>query len=130
MKLTVNPLVVAAALGLLGPAALMDDDQDDGVGISGLWKRSAAAHSPTPGRLGDEIQVLAIDGSVLLEDGSNAPQGTWNVEPDGPARQELCVDGTRVTRRFEADGDRLDVHTTVECPRGMVEYHETFVREA
>ncbi len=131
MKLKVNPLVVAAALGLLGPAALADDDVDaDDSSISGLWKRSDRADAPAPGRLGDSLQVLSLDGSVVLDDGSNAPQGTWALDTDGPALQELVVDGRRVVRRFEARGDRMDVHTTVQCDRGEVQYTETWVRQA
>lgn len=130
MKLKVNPLVVAAALGLVGPAALADDDDDSDRSLSGLWRRTDRADAPAPGYLGDSIQVLSLDGTVVLDDGSDSPQGTWALDTDGPARQELVVDGRRVVRRFEAHGDRLDVQVTVQCDHGKVEYRETYVREA
>ncbi len=45
MQLRVNPMIVAAAFGLLGPAALADDDREEEVGVAGLWSR-VRAESP------------------------------------------------------------------------------------
>lgn len=129
MKLKVNPLVVAAALGLLGPAALADEDDEDRreARLAGLWKRSGPS-LPSPGRLGDALQVITVEGRVLLDDGSGSAHA-WDAAEDGPLLQELRVDGARVTRRFEAEGDQLEVHTTVDSPDGLVEYTQVFVRE-
>lgn len=129
MKLKVNPLVVAAALGLLGPAALVEDEESDQQGIAGVWKRSGEASSLPSSALGDEIHVVPFEDSVVLDDGVGGPQGTWQLD-EGPARQQLCVDGRRVTRTFAASGDRLDVHVTVESSDGLTEYRETFIRTA
>ena len=41
LKLRVNPLVLAAALGLLGPAAL--EEEEVNAGPVGLWVRAPGA---------------------------------------------------------------------------------------
>lgn len=131
MKLKVNPLVVAAALGLLGPAALADEDEVevDRPTLAGVWKRSGGEVDEASARLGEEIQVIELEDRVVLHDGVGGPQGTWTVAAQGPARQELTVEGRRITRTFEASGDRLDVQVTVEDHGQRTVFHQTYQRE-
>lgn len=129
MKLKVNPLVVAAALGLIGPAALAEEEDDAHRGsMAGMWRRSGEAPPPVDAGLGEEIQVVELEDRVMLDDGVGGPQGTWTVMPDG-GQQELLVEGRRVTRTFAAHGDRLDVLVTVEHGDQRHEYHQVFQRE-
>ena len=130
MRIKVNPLVVAAALGLLGPAALAEEDESEERGLAGVWQRKSDPRDQTRIGLGDRIEVIPFDGTVLLDDGQPgaAAPGEWTV--DGPqALQELVVDGARITRRFQADGDQLAVHTTVDAPDGAHTWSDTFVRQ-
>ena len=50
MKVTAHPIVVAAALGLLGPAALAEDENDVSTGVAGIWTRLAPGDGTTPMR--------------------------------------------------------------------------------
>lgn len=130
MRIKVNPLVVAAALGLLGPAALADEDEREDRGLAGVWQRKGQAQPACKVGLGDRIEVIPFEGTVLLDDGRPdlAARGEWTL--DGPqAQQQLCVDGAQVTRRFLADGDHLAVHTTVATDGGERSWSETFVRQ-
>jgi hypothetical protein len=116
MKLKVPPVVFAAALGLLGPAALEDSDEGTERGVSGLWKRAGGSPAgPTTGALGDRIEVVRIEDRVLLDDGSGLDEagGTWTVGPDSLV-QSLEVTGAHVTREFALDGDSLTVEVRVE----------------
>lgn len=117
MKLEVHPLVVAAALGLLGPAALADDESDQPTGFAGIWSRvSKASEAPTAGggalQLGEELEVIPLDGRLILDDGSRE-DASWTIGPTGTATQVMVVDGTRVTRELTQAGQVLEVRTTV-----------------
>ncbi|MCB9780764.1 MAG: hypothetical protein H6742_19505 [Alphaproteobacteria bacterium] len=131
MKIKVSPLVVAAAMGLLGPAALADDDDREQDGIAGVWKKHGdAAPSSTIAPLGTTIEVIPFEDRVLLDDGVGGAQGEWTHADQGPAMQTLCVDGSKVTRTFRVDGDMLAVHTTVGSADDQRSWTETFVRTA
>src|SRR4029453_16734236 len=91
MKLKVPPVVFAAALGLLGPAALDDSEEGADRGVDGLWKRSAGSPDEArAGALGDRIEVVRIEDKVLLDDGSgrlDENAGSWTL---GPASLRSC----------------------------------------
>lgn len=121
MKIEAHPLVVAAALGFLGPAALAEDEDDTPTGFAGLWNRvdnqSVAAAQPSGDlRLGPELEVIPLDDRLILDDGTTE-DASWTLQGSGVATQELLVDGARVTRELthEATDDRetLEVRTTV-----------------
>lgn len=116
MKLRVNPMVFAAALGLLGPAALEDEDGDRGP--IGLWQRDPdAPDAEGASSLGERIEVLALEDRFFIDDGQGAgltDQGSWSRLSDGSLRQELVLDSARVLREFKAEADSLAVHTQVE----------------
>ena len=117
MKLKVPPVVLAAALGLLGPAALDDSEEGADRGVNGLWKRSVGSpDGPREGALGDRIEVVRIEDKVLLDDGSgrlDENAGSWTVGPDSLV-QSLDVAGAQVVREFALDGDHLTVEVRVE----------------
>lgn len=130
MRIKVNPLVVAAALGLLGPAALAEEDEQEDRGLAGVWQRKGHAQPACKVGLGDRIEVIPFEGTVLLDDGRPdlVSRGEWTLE--GPqALQQLRVEGAQVTRRFQADGDLLAVHTTVSTDGDERSWSETFVRQ-
>lgn len=121
IKIQANPLVLAAALGLLGPAALADDD-DEQAAIGGMWSRSpdtsAAASlaavlpsSPLPARLGKQLQVLPVEDAFVIDDGTRAPNGSWDTA-DGIVQTIVCDSGS-IKREFSTEGDALTVHTVV-----------------
>ena len=117
MKLKVPPVVLAAALGLLGPAALDDSDEGADRGVSGLWKRAnGSPDGAKAGALGERIEVVRIEDKVLLDDGSgrlDENSGRWTVGPDSLV-QSLDVAGVQVVREFALDGDHLTVEVRVE----------------
>lgn len=122
MKVDVHPLVVAAALGFLGPAALAEEDDDTGVG--GVWSRvsqdRAGPQVDAAGvALGRQLEVIPIEDRLILDDGEGLDvAATWSLDDSGVARQELTVDGARVVRQLEHTGDALQVRTTIEATSG------------
>jgi hypothetical protein len=128
MKLKVPPVVLAAALGLLGPAALDDTDERSERGVDGLWKRATGApDSARAGALGDRIEVVRIEDKVLLDDGSGRlddQAGSWTVGPDILV-QSLDVAGAQVVREFALDGDQLTVEVRVERDGHLAERWST-----
>ncbi len=119
MKLEAHPLIVAAALGFLGPAALADDD-DGQSGLAGIWSRvsqarSGAASTSLAVGLGAELEVIPMEDRLILDDGGDAGAGqTWSLADDGGARLELDVGGARVVRELKQDGDALQVRTVID----------------
>jgi hypothetical protein len=118
MKLQVSPLVLAAALGLLGPAALEDGDESR---VSGLWKRAGRGTEPPepnpPGGLGDRIEVLTLEDRVLLDDGSgtlSAAPGTWETRSPDLLVQRVELEGATVVREFASTTDGLVVEVRIE----------------
>lgn len=111
MQLAASPLVVAAALGLLGPAALTDDDPDVG-GVVGVWTRVAPA-APAAADLGRTIELIPVEDQLLLDDGSGSA-AAWSRLDARQAVQELVLDGARVRRTLRLDGDALalEAHVT------------------
>lgn len=131
MKLRANPLVVAAALGLLGPAALADEDVDRTP--VGLWRRVQPAPQQFPGQLGDQIEVVAVEQRILLDDGSGTltePPGSWVFPSETRFVQSLQLNDAVVERAFFADGDALQVKTRIEADGRTQEFLETFHRLA
>lgn len=127
MRLKVNPLVVAAALGLLGPAALSDEDEEAPKGLAGVWhRRGGGERSPLP--MGDRIEVIPFEGTVLLDDGAHGPNGLWTLATPSQASQELRLGETTVRRTFEVDGDSLAVRTTVTDALGTMVWSDTYER--
>jgi len=123
IKIQTNPLILAAALGLLGPAALADDDDDDTT-VGGVWSRAtdstataldaqaaAGEHSTLPARLGSQLQLLPLEDAFIIDDGSKAPNGSWDTN-DGIV-QSISCDAGHITREFSTEGDSLTVHTIV-----------------
>lgn len=128
MRICANPLVVAAALGLLGPAALAEDDPEEKRGVEGLWARVATT-APASHRLGDRIEVVPVEDRLLFIDRSaGAPAGEWIRLEHGLVRQELLVGGSRVVRELRADGDELAVVTLVEGDDDGARYLDRYAR--
>lgn len=123
MKLSAHPMVVAAALGLLGPAALADDAPADA--IAGTWTRVRGGHAPAD--LGAAIEVIPFEDRLLvgsLDGGGHG--GTWTRLDDGRGQSELRLGSTRVLREMARDGERLQVRTTVldgEAPRCFLDVY-------
>ena len=128
MKLKVPPVVLAAALGLLGPAALDESEEGADRGVDGLWKRSPGApDGEREGALGDRIEVVRIEDKVLLGDGSgrlDENAGSWTVRPDSLV-QSLDVGGAQVVREFALDGDHLTVDVRVERDGSVADHWST-----
>lgn len=117
MRIDAHPLVVAAALGLLGPAALADDEAP--TGIVGEWSREGVAQSPVA--MGSRIELFPVENTFVLDDGVGGLNGSWTQGGDQAAEQRLSVGELVVTRHFEADGDALAVRTEVVGPEGQAE---------
>jgi len=126
IKISANPLVIAAALGLLGPAALADDDEEKGLG--GIWERADGNTAAQPARLGQQIQLLPMEGSYLLDEGTAQanPKGTWQT--DSGVVQTFPLEDTSVSREFESAGDDLHVRTVIVRDEPTIEYTDVFPR--
>ncbi|MDG1480149.1 MAG: hypothetical protein P8R54_11195 [Myxococcota bacterium] len=133
IKINASPLVIAAALGLLGPAALLEDDETEGLG--GLWERTSASReaglpdvSLLPGLLGDRIQLLPLDDSYVLDEGNGRDSGmsSWSVEP--VVLQELNVANAEITREFHTEDDTLKIRTVVSQEGEVLEYSDCYTR--
>jgi hypothetical protein len=132
ITINASPLVIAAALGLLGPAALSEDEETEELG--GLWERSVqtstvdADVSVLPGQLGARIQLLPLDDRYVLDEGNGRDSGlsSWSIEP--VVQQELNIEKAEVTREFHADGDALEVRTVVSQAGETVRYVDTYIR--
>jgi hypothetical protein len=134
LKISASPLVIAAALGLLGPAALSEDDDSEELG--GMWVRApeSRARSTTdvsllPGQLGDRIQLLPLEDRYVLDEGNGRSTGvsTWSVEP--VVLQELNIAEAEITREVHPEGDALKVRTVVSQEGAVLEYVDIFTRE-
>lgn len=110
MRIDAHPLVVAAALGFLGPAALADDDP--AVGLGGEWMREGTP-AVGEGSLGESIEVIPVEEHFVLGGAEGADQGTWTRMSDERALQVLSVGDLEVRRSYAADGDTLVVRTHV-----------------
>lgn len=128
LKLRVNPLVLAASLGLLGPAALADDDERDRP--AGMWRRADAGPDRGPG-LGDQIEVICVEDRVLLDEGLGAgvsDAGQWTRLGDAGLAQELSVTDGHVRREFHAEGDALEVRTSLTRDGVVEAWTERYTR--
>jgi hypothetical protein len=134
MKIEVHPLVVAAALGFLGPAALTEEE--DGVGMGGVWSRiSQDRHGPQAAAdgvvLGSQLEVTPIEDRLILDDGESLDvAATWSLDDQGRAHQELVVDGYRVVRQLKQDGDALQVRTTIDADGQRTVLLDCYTRHA
>ena len=110
MRIDAHPLVVAAALGLLGPAALADDEPISGLG--GEWTR--AGDAPVGGvSLGTTFEVIPLEEHFVIGGLDGQDQGSWTRMSDQHAVQVVQMDGVEVRRSFAAKGDVLLVRTHV-----------------
>lgn len=127
MKLAANPLVVAAALGFLGPAALADDEIDDGS-VVGVWTRAETA-TASPVDLGRTIELFPLEDQLVVDDGNGAA-AAWTRLDDTAAQQELVVDGAQVRRTLRLSGDALalEAHVTRDGVTDVL--HATYTRDA
>ena len=132
ITINASPLVIAAALGLLGPAALSEDDETEELG--GLWERAAESSaaatdvSALPGQLGVRIQLLPLDEGYVLDEGNgrDAGQSSWSME--SVVQQDLNIENAEVTREFHTDGDALEVRTVVSQAGETVRYVDLYTR--
>ncbi len=127
MKVRVNPLVLAAALGLLGPAAL----DEETPGPVGLWRREGGAPDASADQLGERIEVLAIEDRFYFDEGQGtglADAGTWTRLADGALVQELALGSALVRREFRAEEDILAVRTLVQSDGERHELEARFTR--
>ena len=107
MKLSVNPLIVAAAFGFLGPVAL---ESDDGApGIAGHWVRTTTDADCPQLDPGVEVDVLPVDDQVVVFDN----RGESLVAMDHLS-QEWELHGRQIQRSWSLEGESLVVTTTVE----------------
>jgi hypothetical protein len=132
ITINASPLVIAAALGLLGPAALTEDEETEELG--GMWERAVESSaidtdvSVLPGQLGARIQLLPLDDRYVLDEGNGRDAGlsSWSIEP--VVQQELNIEKAEVTREFHADGDALEVRTVVSQAGETVRYVDLYTR--
>lgn len=112
MRIDAHPLIVAAALGLIGPAALADDEPP--TGLVGEWARDSGGEAPGhPEALGTHIEVIPVEEHFVLGGSGPVDQGSWTRLSDGVALQILVQGDTEVRRSYSADGDTLVVRTEV-----------------
>jgi hypothetical protein len=111
MRIDAHPLIVAAALGLLGPAALADDGPVTGLG--GEWTRTGEAPADAVS-LGRAFEVIPLEEHFVLGGFDGEDQGSWTRLSDQRAVQVVHLDGVEVRRSFAADGDVLVVRTHVQ----------------
>ncbi len=128
MRIDAHPLVVAAALGLLGPAALADDETGPGRDgpLSGVWSRAASAE--VADTAGARLELIPVEDRLLVDAGDDGA-ATWTLLDDG--RAQLRVDGPehRLERTLAVEADRLVVSTRL-CQNGTcVEFDEQYRRE-
>jgi hypothetical protein len=132
MRIVAHPLVVAAALGLIGPAALAEDEPP--TGLVGEWERESGVEIPPhPEALGNRIEVIPVEEDFVLGGPEPVEQGSWTRLSDGYALQIVVQGDTEVRRSFSADGDTLVVRTEVRP--GSVDssthsFVESFSRQA
>lgn len=127
VKLRVNPLVLAAALGLVGPAAL----DEDVPGPLGVWRRDGPDPDLKDAGLGDRIEVVAVEDRVFIDEGLGAglaDHGTWTRLDDGVLVQELQAHGAHLRREFRADADNLAVRTWVEVEGERRDFQAHYTR--
>ena len=129
IKIKTSPMVLAAALGLLGPAALADDDDDAGdTPLAGMWERSGDAEA-RPARLAAQIHLLPLEDAYVLDEGrptTASPRGSWRT--DGAVVQTFELDGASVSREFQPDGDAMTVRTVITQQDAKVEYTDVYTR--
>lgn len=127
MRIDAHPLVVAAALGLLGPAALAEDDPVEGIG--GEWSREGAAPAAAAS-LGASFEVIPVEEHFVIGGLEGEDQGTWTRMSEARAVQVVSLDGREVRRSFAAEGDVLVVRTHVQAEGAEASYVERFNRRS
>lgn len=125
MKIGAHPLIVAAALGLLGPAALAEDDapSDDALeGIAGQWVLAGQGSAAPLSEAAPALEIIPFEGRLLVDDGGTSPTAaprSWVVEPAG-ATETWSAAGRTITRRFTVDAEGLHVTTRVATDAGTL----------
>ena len=131
MHIRVNPLLAAAALGLLGPAALADDEPDTdevkGRGPQGSWTRSGDGGEQS---LSGTLAVVTVDDRVLLDQGQGLIEGSgrWQVLGTTALVQEVDHGGARIRRELRLDGDQLAVRVDVTDEAGTRSHTDLYER--
>ena len=130
MKISAHPLVVAAALGLLGPAALTEDDALDE--LAGTWAvddlDAARLTDLDPVfDLGPTLEVIPVEDRILIDIPSQVSL-SWSREGEAVARQELELDDAHITRSLVVDGDALRLVTVVERAGERHSHERTYSR--
>lgn len=128
MKVAVNPLVLAAALGLLGPAALAEDETDLDHGVVGIWTRSAGGVT-SAADLGKTFELIPVEDQLLLDNGTGS-ETAWSRLDDSQAVQEIVLDGALIQRTLTVDGDALALEARI-TRNGITDVlHSTYLRDA
>jgi hypothetical protein len=117
MKISAHPLIVAAAFGLLGPAALIDDDaaEDTIDDMRGVWCRAEATAPPADPLLdlGPRFEVIPVEDRLVVDTLAQG-SGTWSRAGEDAAHTQLQLDGATITRSLSCAGDVLQLTTVVD----------------
>jgi hypothetical protein len=128
MRIDAHPMVVAAALGLLGPAALADDDlsvDTASQGVSGVWSRTDAA--PQGDTAGARLEIFPMEDRLVVDAGTDGA-AMWTPLDDGRAQLRIETGAQSLERTLAVEADQLVVNTRL-CQDGTcVEYSETYTR--
>jgi hypothetical protein len=125
MKIGAHPLIVAAALGLLGPAALAEDDapsDEAPEGIAGQWVLAGPATDVPSADAAPALEIIPFEGRLLVDDGGTSPTAaprSWVVEP-AAATETWSAAGRTITRRFAVDAAGLHVTTRIATAAGTL----------
>lgn len=127
MKISAHPLIVAAAFGLLGPAALADDDVGEELG--GTWER--ADDGPPPADplldLGPRFEVIPVEDRVLVDIPALGSL-SWAREGELGARIQVEVDGATLTRSLSCEGDALQLTSVLDRDGQRLAWRSSYTR--
>jgi hypothetical protein len=131
MRIDAHPLVIAAALGLLGPAALAEDEPE---GLGGTWDRGESEGECEGNRpcaesgldLGQTLEIIPVEDRLLIE----GPHGedAWSRVGEDQAQLVVSMGDTRVSRSLRLNGESLVVRTVVERSGERHEFRATYHR--
>ncbi len=131
MRIDAHPLVVAAALGFLGPAALADDDFGDAEGqMAGVWTRmSTTANTAVAATAGARLEIIPVEDRLVVDAGSEGAS-MWERLDDDRAELRLEQDSAHIVRTLRIQSDNLIVNTRVCHDGTCVEFDERYDRTA